>query len=303
MVMNMVSDTLTGVGSSTVFTGDPDIQLVGDALPFAIKVYEALLEQNPKHQGLIVTTGSLFVMYANAYVQGPADMEHYSDYDAYAAGRARALELYKRGAVILNTGLEERFPGLGQAIKDGDVSAFLPRIQVSDTELIYWTVAGTLSAFALNPLDLTLGMQLKPLTALINQVYELNPNYNQGTLDDFFVLFNASVPSYLGGDPSMVDTYFQRAVEKSGGLLASPYVSYAEAVCIPAGNYDGFKQNLEAALAIDIDKEPSVRLMNLISQRKAQYLLDNASYFFYFIEGDSDEWYDWSEDETTGENE
>ena len=74
MAMRSVSDALTGSGSADVFTGDSDPELVGDALPFAIKMYEALLAQNPDHQGLLLTTGSLFVMYANAFVQGPAEM-------------------------------------------------------------------------------------------------------------------------------------------------------------------------------------------------------------------------------------
>jgi hypothetical protein len=80
MAINSVSNALTGSGSAEVFTGDSDPRLVGDALPFAIKMYEALLSQNPKHQGLLITTGSLFVMYANAYVQSPAEEMDPIDY-------------------------------------------------------------------------------------------------------------------------------------------------------------------------------------------------------------------------------
>ena len=38
MAIKAVSNALTGAGSSDVFTGDPDPELVGDALPFAIKM-------------------------------------------------------------------------------------------------------------------------------------------------------------------------------------------------------------------------------------------------------------------------
>ncbi|MDR2134259.1 MAG: TRAP transporter TatT component family protein, partial [Treponema sp.] len=51
LMMNTVADALTGEGSSGVFTGDSDPELVGDALPFAIKMYESLLAANPGHQG------------------------------------------------------------------------------------------------------------------------------------------------------------------------------------------------------------------------------------------------------------
>ncbi len=53
LAMNAVADALTGEGSSDVFTGDPDPQLVGDSIPFAIKMYESLLSANPDHQGLM----------------------------------------------------------------------------------------------------------------------------------------------------------------------------------------------------------------------------------------------------------
>jgi len=51
LAMNQVANALTGSGSSTVFTGDNDPELVGDALPFAIKMYESLLAAEPAPPG------------------------------------------------------------------------------------------------------------------------------------------------------------------------------------------------------------------------------------------------------------
>ena len=81
MAMDMVADALTGDGGTDVFTGDNDPKLVGDALPFAIKLYETLLASNPKHHGLLLTTGSMFIMYANAFVQGPAEMLPHDEFE------------------------------------------------------------------------------------------------------------------------------------------------------------------------------------------------------------------------------
>jgi hypothetical protein len=48
---------------------------------------------------------------------------------------------------------------------------------------------------------------------------------------------------------------------------------------------------LEKALSIDPDKDPSNRLVNIIAQQKARYLLDSAA--FFFIEFDTgDDWDD-----------
>jgi predicted anti-sigma-YlaC factor YlaD len=293
MATKAVADALTGVGGSTVFTGDPDPQLVGDALPFAIKIYEALLDLEPDHQGLIVTTGSLFIMYANAFVQGPAEMLPPEESLAEQEGKERAKKLYLRGVDILSVGMEKRYPGIMGSGLAGTLDTYLPKLKKADVPLIYWLVAGTLSAYALAPLDLALGVRLPELTALINAAYELDPDFNTSALDEFFILFYASIPEGLGGDKAKAVAYFQKALEKTQGLSAGPYVSYAQTICIPAQDYEGFKKNLEAALAIDVNADTGNRLVNIINQRKARYLLDRASY--YFIDAENVDWDEWDE--------
>ncbi|MDR0569125.1 MAG: TRAP transporter TatT component family protein, partial [Spirochaetaceae bacterium] len=119
----------------------------------------------------------------------------------------------------------------------------------------------------------------------------LDPDYGNGTLDEFYILFYGSLPSSIGGDRAKAEEHFKRAKEKTKGLSAGPYVSYAQSIAIPAQDYETFKDSLEKALAIDPDAEPSNRLVNILAQRKARYLLDNAENYFFGI-GDS-----WDEEE------
>jgi hypothetical protein len=154
----MVANALTGVGASTVFTGDSDPRLVGDAIPFAIKIYEALLDQQPDHQGLILTTGSLLVMYANAFIQGPAQMLPSSKYEERDIALVRAKNLYLRGTDILRSGLEKKFPGFTAAAAEDGLGPVLKKAKKEDVPLFYWTVAGALSAYALDPFNIKQGM-------------------------------------------------------------------------------------------------------------------------------------------------
>jgi predicted anti-sigma-YlaC factor YlaD len=305
MALNIVGDALSGSGAGDVFTGDDDPELVGDALPFAIKMYEALLAANPKHQGLIVMTGSLYVMYANAFVQGPAEQLPMSQNLQRAAGKARAEKLYIRGAAILYDGLEKRYLGITETFfpqgNVGNIDAakqkqYLARLKKDDVALIYWTAAATLSAFSLAPLNnVDLGLRIPSLIALVQRAYELDPDFNGGSLDDFFVLVYGSLPDYMGGDKAKAESHYQLALKKSGGTSAGPYISYAQSIAVPAQDYETFKQCLEAALAIDVNEYPSKRLENILAQRKARYLLDNAIYYFADIDS-GDEW-DWGDDE------
>jgi predicted anti-sigma-YlaC factor YlaD len=281
----IAGDALTGAGSSEVFTGDNDPRLVGDALPFAIKMYEALLGGAPDHRGLIVTTGSLFVMYANAFVQGPAEFLPSIRYEERQEAQRRAKNLYLRGIGILERGLEGRAPGIGEASAEkGDLAPLLKKMRKADVPLLYWYAAGTLSAFSLDPFDFSLGREVPDCMAYIGRAYQLDPDFNSGALDDFYVLAYASLPPAMGGNPSLVDIHFQRALEKAGGKLAGPYVSYAQAAAIPAQDYGAFRSCLQRALEIDADADPPNRLVNIISQKKARELLDRAGDYFFLTE-------------------
>jgi predicted anti-sigma-YlaC factor YlaD len=290
MVMNKVSDVLSGTGSSTVFTGDNDPRLVGDALPFALKMYEILLEQNPDHHDLTVTTGSLFIMYANAFVQGPAELldpiEYYEErYEALD----RAKKLYLRGTTYLNSALDKKFSGFSAATVDGEtLMPLLDKCKKEDVPLLYWAVAGGLSAYSIDVFDFDLGFMIPEWGAMIARAYELDPDFNNGAIDDFYILFYASLPESLGGDKEKAEIHFKRALEKTKGLTAGPYVSYAKSICVPAQDFSGFRINLEKALEINPDDDPSSRLLNVLSQKKARYMLENA-YMFFSIMPDSGE--------------
>jgi len=293
MAINAVSNALTGSGSADVFTGDSDPVLVGDALPFAIKMYEALLSQNPNHQGLLLTTGSLFVMYANAFVQGPAEMLDSIDYyEERIAGLDRAKKLYLRGYTLLVSALNKKYSGFSDAkIEGGSLEAILKKTKKEDVGLLYWSVAGGLAAYSIDVFDFDLGSNIPEWNLMIARAYELDPDFNNGAIDDFYILFYASLPESMGGSKSKAESHFRLALEKTKGLSAKPYVSYAQAICVPAQNYDAFKENLEKALAIDTDEDPSNRLVNIISQKKARYMLDNAYEYFSHLPYDGgDDW-------------
>jgi len=281
-VNTLVADALTGKGSSAVFTGDSDPQLVGDALPFAIKMYEALLDSAPKHQGLRLTTGSLFVMYANAFVQGPADMLPSGEWQLKENEHKRAKQLYLRGQDILYGALDLKYKGFSKAGADENAfAALLNKCKKEDVGLLYWAVAGGMAAYSLDLLDFELGAKIPEWGMMIQRAYQLDPDYNG--LDEFLLLFYASLPEVMGGDKEKAKTYFKRALEKTGGRSTGAYISYAQSICVPVQDYETYKDCLEKAIAVDPDADVSTRLVTIIDQRKAHWLLDNAYNYFSFL--------------------
>ena len=158
----------------------------------------------------------------------------------------------------------------------------LAKVKKEDTGLLYWTVAGGLSAYSIDILDFDLSALIPNWSAMIHRAYELDPDYGGAALDEFFIIFYSSLPAAMGGDAEKAEIHFRRALQKNSNS-AGAYVSYAQLVCIPAEDYETFCECLESAIAIDPDIDKSNRLVNTINQRKARWLLDNAWMHFHFL--------------------
>lgn len=285
LAVNVLANTLAGDGGSgaTVFTSDDDPDLVGDALPFALKLYESILAEAPEHEALLLATGSGFVSYANAFVATPASMLPFDEWDRQEAMQARAKRLYLRGREYLVRGLEVRYPGFRSALFDDDRHAVMPylaRMRHDDVPFLYWIGAGWVAAFALDAFDLNLAFTVTRAEALMLRALDLDDEFGDGAIHDFLLQYYASLPEAMGGDLGKAEYHYGRALEIAAGRLAGPYVSYAETMVIPRQDRALFVELMERALAVDPDDYPSARLLNVLTRRKARWYLENIDDFF-----------------------
>ncbi len=280
LAMRAVGGMLSSGQDSTVFSGEEDPELLGDALPFALKLYEILLDEDPANAPLALTTGKAFISYASAFVQGPADMLSADQYDLQTAMRARAKKLFLRGRGYVFRGLETRRPGFMSAIMTKKPAEALSLAKREDIDYLYWTAAGWLGAFSSDPFDFSLIVTLPRAVALLEQVRAWDDEYGRGSLHEILISFYGSAPADIGGSEVKARESFTKAVEYSGGGRAGPYVALASAVCVKRQDYAEFKDLLMKALAIDVDEDPSSRLENIVGQQKARWLLDHAPDFF-----------------------
>jgi predicted anti-sigma-YlaC factor YlaD len=284
IAMNQVANALTGKTSGAVFSGDNDPELVGDALPFAIKMYESLLAANPGHQGLRLQTGSLYIMYANAFLQTPAGMLPEAEYKRQEFVFKRAKNLYLRGRDIILSGLENKFPGLREALRKRNFSKALERATKKDAPALYWAGAGWLGAYAIDPFDMDLGMTLPAAAALMDRVFMLDKNYADGAIHEFYILYYGSLPDYMGGSAAKAREHFDQALAVANGKSTTPYLSLATTVSVKEQNIKEFKELLNKALNADPDLVPENRLINILNQRKAHWLLEHADDYFLEME-------------------
>jgi predicted anti-sigma-YlaC factor YlaD len=287
--MKQVANALTAPGGSTVFSGDNDPEFVGDALPFAIKLYETLKTSLPNHQGLQLVTGSLYVMYANAFLQTPAGMLTEDEYEEQEFLLKRAKNLFLRGRDILLKALDKKHPGFLKQINGKNFKEAVKPMKKDDIDLLYWAGAGWMGAFSIDPFDMKIGITLPRAAALMDKVKELNPNYGAGAIHDFYILYYGSLPDYMGGDLNLAREHFEKAVKLSKGKSGSSYISLATTVSVKKQDHKEFANLLKKALEIDPEADPENRLVNTLNRRKACWLLNHIRDYFLLDEEEKTE--------------
>ena len=269
--VGMVAETLASSGD--VFTRDDDLELVGDAIPFGLKLYESLLDSAPTNKDLLIATCSNFTQYGVAYIETDAlvlgEAQHH---DEVVHLNARALKLYLRAKGYCERAMEVRFPGIMQKLPADPVAA-LAKAEKKDVPLLYWMAASWGSAIALGVDRPDLVIDMPTVRALAERAIALDETWSRGTLHEMFVSLD-SLPPALGGNPERARMHFTKAVELQKGLSPGPYVALALGVAVPAQDRAEYEKLLNEALAIDPAKDPSNRLVTLVQQRRARALLD-----------------------------
>jgi predicted anti-sigma-YlaC factor YlaD len=277
IAVNKLGDSLASGG--TTFASDDDPDLVGEALPFSLKLMESLLVESPKHRGLLLAASSGFTQYAFVYVQVPAEEAEGEDLAKADALRLRARHLYVRARNYGLRDLEITHPNFEHELRE-DPKAAVRKMGTKDVPLIYWTAASWGAAISVSKDDPEMIADLPIVEALIDRALELNPDYDSGAIHNFLISYEA-VRRTAGGDfVPRSRKHFERAVELSQGQSASPYVALATTVSVSTQNHEEFEALLKKALAVDPDARPEWRLTNIVMQRRARWLLSREDELF-----------------------
>lgn len=307
LVYNEVGNLLSGAGESTVFTGESDPVLIGESLPLMLKVYEAVLEKNPENTDLLVSTGSLFIMYANAFVQHNAGKLPEEQFHLYYSELERAKSHYIRGRNYILNALDIKYPGFTDSLYSGNYSGLVEKLEKEDAMALYWAAAGWFSAISIDIFDTAMTIEIPHVTALALMALHADETYGKGVVHELFVQVYPSIADYMmysvkeGADPwpinfsqnyyqnngidssdwlAKTDFHFSRSVELSGNSHAGVYIAYASGAGIKLNNPDLYLKYLNKALEINPDDFPESRLANTIAQDKAGRLIDGIGDIF-----------------------
>lgn len=275
--VDLVGDALSGGGG--VYASDEDPELVFEALPFGLKTYESMLEVSPKHQGLLLASAKGFTVYAY-FIQDKADRVAAHDLKEFRRMRARARKLYLRGRDYALRGLTVAHEGFATQLYE-DRSATLARTGVDDVGFLYWGGAAWAGALSATKDDLDLIAELPIAGAMVARVIELDESYERGAAHEFFISYEGNRP---GGSNEQAREHYRRALAVSGGLRASTHLALAGSVSVGEQNLDEFHALIAAALEVDPDREPELRLANTIARERAHWLQGRVPELFLLAE-------------------
>lgn len=259
-------------GSGTTFASDDDPELVQAAAPFSLKLIESLLAEAPTHRGLLTAATSGFTQYAFAFVQQEAERRELTDLTAAEELRDRARRLYLRGRDYGLRGLATRHPGIQKALQ-ADPKTAVAQARREDVPLLYWTAAAWGAALSLSKDRPDLVADQPKVEALIDRALQLNEAFSEGAIHSFLIAYEPSRQGASGDLKERILHHFDRAIALSKGSQASPYVTFAETVSVQNQDAAQFEALLKQALAVDLNAAPASRLVNLIMQRRARWLL------------------------------
>ena len=266
--VNKIGDALASGGST--YSSDDDLILVGEALPFGLKLIESLLDESPKHRGLLITACEGFTTYAYIYVQHKADTGAEQDLTRAREMRTRARRLYLRARAYGLRRLEASYKGITERI-EADPQAALSVVKKKDVPALYWNAAALGLGISVSKNDAEMLAHLPEVEALLERALELDESWNEGALHAFQVTLASAKPGQP--DYQKLRKHFDRALDLSGGNQAGLYIAYAEAVSINKQDRSEFVSLLNKALAINPDQHKEVRLANIVAQQRARWLL------------------------------
>jgi predicted anti-sigma-YlaC factor YlaD len=267
--INKIGDALAQGGST--YESDDDLELVQGALPFGLKLVETMLEESPKHRGLLFAAAQGFTSYAYLAVQQDMDRAKGNDYEVEDRLRSRGRRLYLRAHQYGLRGIDVAHPGFSKRFATSPSNA-VAELKTKDLQLMYWTAASLGLAISCSRDDVEMIGKIPQVEALIDRGLQLDEAWNAGAFHEFAIVLAGAKPGEV--DYAAIAHHYKRAVELSEGANAAVHVTYAETVHVQKQEREEFRQMLERALAVNGGEDhKNTRLMNELAHRRAAWLL------------------------------
>ena len=271
-----------------IFSSCSPVAIVLEHQPeFAEKYYEnkirsigEIIKKEPENFDLLKEGVEEFTMYAFGFLMEKADRALINNYSTGVRLQEMAHQYFVDAIDFGERGINLKYNDYQKWITGEIGNIGLEPVNI-DIALFYWTAAAYGGAVSSSQGDPEWVIKLPRVGLLLNEVMKKDSLWNNGAALVAMITYTMNNPEIAGESEKLARQYFDTAVNVSNGMDLGPYIAIAESVSKLNQNRNEFIQLLNQALDIDINSNPDLRLANIISRKRAEWLLANVDEFFY----------------------
>ena len=250
---------------SAAILNQDDPELVRESLPAYLLLLDSLAADPDARPAVLGAAARLYAAYAIVFVDDPGRA-------ATLAGRARD---YGARAACAANGQTCDLEGLPFA----DFAARLDRVKPKQSGALFSYAVGSLAYVRTHSDDWQAIAELPKIEAVLNRLLVIGDAADAGTVNTYLGILNTLRPPALGGQPEAGRSYFEKAVELTGGKDLSVLVEYARGYARLVYDRELHDKLLKRVLAAD-PRQGGYTLLNTLAQGQAAELLASANDYF-----------------------
>jgi hypothetical protein len=242
-----------------------EIKTVEKALPAYLLLTDAMIEEDPGNEKLLVAGATLYGSYAGLFGTDEEQSKKLTD-RAFKYGIHAACLRHRAACDIVTLPFDE-FSRLTEKLKKKDVPAF------------YALAASWASWIQARPGDWKAVAHLAKVENLMERIVQLDETYQDGSAHVYLGIMATLLPASMGGRPEDGRRHFERAIEISADRNLMFRVAFARHYARLVFDRDLHNRLLKEVLDAD-PGVPGLVLINNLAQKQARELLADADSYF-----------------------
>ena len=270
----------TGIAA---FEQDDNLDLVVKAMPANIKLFEVLLESDPKNEKLLILLSRLYGSYGFAAYETPleallleVEMPSDSIYRIHPdADRLKTglEQIYRKGAEYALRSLSLRHAEAPASLNNITAADdFFKSLSEKDVQALFWYGFNLGSYVNLNRNSVKALSQMHLVEKAMHRVIELDPDYFHGGAHLVLLMYYASRPVMMGGNPEAAKRHYEALKETAGDDFLPADVFFARYYLHQMQQRQSFEETLTRVLQKPAGGKTTA-LMNRVARDRAEIYL------------------------------
>lgn len=247
------------------FMEEPSIREAREAAPAMLKMLDGFIKSAPRDEGLLAAGANMNCGFSILLIEGEDNKW--------------ASILYNKGMNYALRGLEEDFKGITKLVKKGRVDRIKEILKHADKHelpLVFWAGECMAAYINLNLDDPDAISDLPIALAFIRRSIQLDDTYFYGGGYMALGMYYGGMSKTMGGKPKKSKEEFEKVFKITKNKFMLAKVFFAKTYCVQTQNRKLFEKTLQEVHDFDPDTAPGIRLINLVSKKKAEALAGEA---------------------------